>query len=97
MDPVAEPADVHARAQPNVLERVEGLDRLLVVGDILLLFRTRLPARIRRARGAGGGLLDGFIGRRFNGGLGAGCHDGRSNPSGPICDDNAAVDRNSIS
>ena len=38
---VADAADVHAGAQPDVLERVEGLDRLLVVGDL-------------RAGGAGG-------------------------------------------
>ncbi len=30
---VADPADVHAGAQPDVRQRVEGLDRLFVVGD----------------------------------------------------------------
>jgi aryl-alcohol dehydrogenase-like predicted oxidoreductase len=31
---VAEPADVHAGAQADVLERVEGLDGFLVVGNL---------------------------------------------------------------
>ena len=32
---VADSADVHAGAEPDVLERIEGLDRLLVVDDVL--------------------------------------------------------------
>ncbi len=47
---VAEAADVHAGAQADVRERVEGLDRLLVVGDLCTgaraLFRV-CPVRFR--------------------------------------------------